>query len=261
MPTAPIQGNPLFYASRGEAGAPVVFVHGAGSNHLIWNAQMSDLSSAARTYAPDLPGHGRSGGVGRNSIRAYADVICVLLDSLSLERAIIAGHSMGGAIAQTLALENPDRVLGLVLVGTGARLRVQPSYLEGILNDFAGTAHRFNESEFSPHADPRLKELSEKQLVACDPQVVHGDLVACDEFDVMSRVSDIRVPTLVLCGLQDQMTPPKYSQFLASKIPDSRLVLIERAGHMLMLEQPAQTTRALADWISINYPQTSLSSS
>lgn len=261
MPATLVQGDSIYYAARGEQGAPVIFVHGAGSNHLIWNAQMSNLSSLARTFAPDLPGHGRSGGEGRSSIRSYADVMCSLFDMLCIERAIIVGHSMGGAIAQILALENYDRVLGLVLVGTGARLRVHPSYLEGILKDFAGTAHLFNEAEFSPHADPRLKELSEKQLLACDPRVVNGDLVACNEFDVIARVSDIHVPTLVICGAQDQMTPPKYAQFLSAKIPNSHLELIQGAGHMLMLEQPTQVNRALARWISLNYHQKSPTSS
>lgn len=261
MPIATVEGISVFYAGRGDLGSPVVFVHGAGSNHLIWNAQMSALAELARVFALDLPGHGRSVGQGRNTVRAYADVVCSFLDCLSLDRAIIAGHSMGGAVAQTIGLENSDRVLGLVLAGTGARLRVHPSYLEGVLKDFAHTAHLFNEAEFAPNADARQKELSEKQLSACDPDVVHGDLVACNEFDMMSRVSEIRAPTLIISGVQDQMTPAKYAQFLASKIIDSQLCLIEGAGHMLMLEKPAEVSRALTNWILSTKPQSSTSTS
>jgi 3-oxoadipate enol-lactonase len=249
MPTVPVGGASIYYAARGKVGAPVVFVHGAGSNHLIWNAQLAAFAGTARVYALDLPGHGRSNGAGRNVIRSYADVVCSFLDCLSLDRAVIAGHSMGGAIAQTLGLENPDRVVGLVLAGTGARLRVSPAFLDGILNDFAGTAHQLNETEFALDADARLRESTEQQLLTCGPQVVHGDLCACDAFDILSRVSEIRAPTLVICGAQDRMTPVKYSRYLAAKIPHAQLRLIEGAGHMSMVEKPDEVSRALVEWI------------
>jgi pimeloyl-ACP methyl ester carboxylesterase len=249
MPILEMDGRSVWYAARGEKGAPILFVHGAGSSHLIWNAQLAALAATARAYALDLPGHGRSKGVGLGTIRGYADVICSFLDALSLDRAIIAGHSMGGAIAQTLALENPNRVLALVLVGTGARLRVRPAFLNGILDDPANTARQLNEAEFAAGADARLKHLSEQQLLACDPQVVHDDLAACDAFDVLTRVSAIRAPTLVVCGTEDRMTPVKYSQFLAAQIPRSQIRLIEGGGHMVMVEKPDEVSRALLEWI------------
>jgi pimeloyl-ACP methyl ester carboxylesterase len=249
MPTSPLDGEFLYYAARGERGAPVVFLHGAGSNHLIWNAQMAALAGSARAYALDLPGHGRSSKAGRGTVRGYADAVCSFLDTLSIERAVIAGHSMGGAVAQTLGLENPDRVLALVLVGTGARLRVLPAFLEGALNDFANTAHQFNEAEFAPAADSRLRALSEQQLLICDPQVFHGDLVACHAFDNLFRVQEIRAPALVICGTEDRMTPVKYSQYLAAKIPDAQLRLVEGAGHLSMVEKPDEVNHALLGWI------------
>jgi pimeloyl-ACP methyl ester carboxylesterase len=249
MPTIPLDGQVLYYAARGEGGAPVVFLHGAGSNHLIWNAQLAALAEMVRAYALDLPGHGRSSRVGRSTVRGYADAVCWFLDTLSIERVVIAGHSMGGAVAQTLALENPDRVQGLVLAGTGARLRVLPAFLEGALSDFANTAHQFNDAEFAPAADARLKALSEQQMLQCDPEVFHGDLGACHAFDILSRVQEIHAPTLVLCGIEDRMTPVKYSQYLASKIPHAQLRLVEGAGHMLMVEKPEEVNRALMEWI------------
>jgi pimeloyl-ACP methyl ester carboxylesterase len=249
MPTIDIGGESIYYAARGEGGAPIVLVHGAGSNHLIWNSQLAALAGTARAYALDLPGHGRSRGVGRSTVRAYADTVSSFLDAVSLESAIIAGHSMGGAIAQTLALENPERVRGLVLVGTGARLRVLPAFLEGSASDFANIANHFNAAEFAPTTDARLKELSEQQLLACDPLVFHADLLACDSFDALARISGIGAPTLVVCGAQDWMTPVKYSQYLASKIPHAELRLVEGAGHMTMIEKPEEVSRLLLEWI------------
>jgi 3-oxoadipate enol-lactonase len=249
MPTSPLNGGYLYYAARGEGGAPVVFLHGAGSSHLIWNAQIAALKGSARAYALDLPGHGRSSRPGRKTVRDYADSVCSFLDTLSLDRAIIAGHSMGGAVAQLLGLENPDRLSGLVLVGTGARLRVLPQFLDSAFTDFSNTAHQFNEGEFAPTADARLKALSEQQLLKCDPEVFKGDLAACNAFDILGRVQEVRVPTLVICGTEDWMTPVKYSQYLASKIPHARLRLVEGAGHLVMIERPEQVNRALLDWI------------
>lgn len=250
MPSLQIDGRRIFYAARGENRAPVVFVHGTGSSHLAWNAQLAALANSTRAYALDLPGHGRSEGTGLNTVRGYADVICSFLDALSLESAIIAGHSLGGAIAQTLALENPDRVLALALVATGARLRVLPAFLNGMLDDFANTGHQFNDAEFAPGADARLKQLSEEQFLTCDPRVVHGDLTACDAFDILTRVSAIRAPTLIICGTADRMTPVKYSQYLADHVPQAQLRLIEGAGHMVMVEKPDEVNRALLEWIS-----------
>jgi 3-oxoadipate enol-lactonase len=250
MPTCSLNGALLYYAARGEGGAPVLFLHGAGSNHLAWNAQMAALAGTLRAYALDLPGHGRSGKPGRSTVRGYADAVCSFLDALSLGRAIIAGHSMGGAVAQLLALENPERVLGLILVGTGARLRVLPQFLNGAVSDFANIARQFNEGEFAPAADARLKAQSEQQLLMCKPEVFGGDLLACNAFDVLPRVEEIRAPTLIICGTEDRMTPTKYSHYLASKIPRSDLRLIEGAGHLVMVERPQEVNRALLEWTS-----------
>lgn len=245
MPSVKVNEQSIYYAARGDRGAPLVFVHGAGGSHLIWNGQLAALADLARAYALDLPGHGRSTGAGRQSIRDYAIVVRDVLAALGLERAVIAGHSMGGAIAQTLALEFPDRVLGLALVGTGARLRVAPAFLEGLREDFAATAHQIVEYSFAPGAAEDLKRQSKEQLLACNPQVVYGDFAACNAFDALARLGEIHAPTLVLCGAEDKMTPLKYSEYLVAHIANACLETVPEAGHYVMLEQPAQVKRAL----------------
>ncbi len=245
MPNVEIAGQAVFYATRGQQGVPVVFVHGAGGNHLIWNGQLSALADKARGYALDLPGHGRSALPGRTKVRDYADAVCRFLDALGLERAVIVGHSMGGATAQTLALEYPERVLGLGLVGTGARLKVLPAFIEGVLTDNRDTIHQVSEAEFGENADRNLKELNEQGMRECNPQVFHDDFVACNEFDVMGRLGEIKAPTLIVCGDQDRMTPAKYSQYLAAQIPGAELTIIPGAGHMVMLEKTDEVNRAL----------------
>ena len=195
--------------------------------------------------ALDLPGHGRSQPPGRNTIDGYRDVVLGLLDALGFDRAVIVGHSMGGGIAQTLALSHPDRVAGLGLVGTGTRLRVLPAILEGVLSDFDTTARLVVENSYAPTLDAAIRERAVTEFRACPPTVTHGDFTACDKFDIMPRLAEIRAPTLVICGREDRMTPVKSSEFLASKIPHTRLRLIEGAGHSVMIEKADEVNRAL----------------
>lgn len=249
MSFANVAHQKIYYETEGTQGVPVVFVHGSGSNHEIWKPQVHALSSIARAVAIDLPGHGRSDPPGRNSVEGYGDSILGLLDALRFDRAVMVGHSLGGAIAQTLALSHPDRVAGLGLVGTGARLRVLPAILDGIVNDFEKTAPFIVENAYAPNLTDDLRARAMAELHACNPQVTHDDFSACNVFDVMTRLGEIRAPTLVICGKQDRMTPVKYSEFLASKIAGAQLVLVDNAGHCVMIEQPDAVSRALFDFV------------
>lgn len=249
MPFAPITNQSIFYAARGFSGAPLVFIHGAGDSHLLWNGQLAAFADTARVFALDLPGHGRSSGAGRTTVHDYAVVVREFLDALNLERAVIAGVSMGGAIAQTVAVEFPARVMGLGLIGTGAKLRVAPSFLQGIRNDFENTARVLVENYYAPDAALELKEKSLAQLLTTSADVTYGDYAACDAFDLRARLGEIRAPTLIVCGRDDKMTPPKYSEYLAQNIAGAEYHCIENAGHMAMLEQPAAFNAILGAWL------------
>jgi pimeloyl-ACP methyl ester carboxylesterase len=256
MPFANVGADKIYYVTRGDAstdaqrGVPIVFVHGAASNHLIWGDQVRALNAIARTFAIDLPGHGKSSPLGRDSIATYRDVVLGFMDTLALDRAVIVGHSMGGAIAQTLALSHSERVAGLGLVGTGARLRVLPTILDGLFTDFESIAQLVVEYSYAPGLDATLRERALAEFRACPAQVTHGDFAACNAFDVMPRVAEIHAPTLIVCGKEDRLTPVKYSEFLASKIPNARLVLVEGAGHSVMMEQAEAVNRALGAFVS-----------
>lgn len=256
MPRLEIDGQTAYYAYRRPVPAgqpPVVFVHGAGGTHQHWLYQVRDLNSPDRgdqprplTYAVDLPGHGRSAGAGRESIQAYGDWLVAFLDALEVQRAILVGHSMGGAIALDVALRQPQRVAGLGLVATGARLKVAPTILEGILTEHQAAVHLICDWAFGPEAPPELVRLGRRQMGQVPAAVLYGDFVACDAFDVCDRLSHITAPTLVLCGTRDRMTPVKYSTYLREHIPGASLQQVEGAGHMVMIERPQATVRALA---------------
>lgn len=251
MPILTAAGSAVHFAHQRPVPAarvPVVFIHGAGGTHQHWLYQVRDLAHSP-TYAVDLPGHGRSEGPGRDSIQAYASWLVAFLDAAGLERAVLVGHSMGGAIAQMMALRYPDRIAGLGLVATGARLRVAPAILDGVLKNTAAAVRLICDFAFGPEASPELVRQGRRQMGAVPAEVLHGDFVACDTFDVMEQLGAISVPTFVLCGTQDQLTPSKYSIRLRDLIAGADLHLVDGAGHMVMVEQPLAVTRVLTAFL------------
>jgi pimeloyl-ACP methyl ester carboxylesterase len=243
-----VDGRRVGYVEAGH-GTPLVLVHGAGGRGRVWAPQLAELADVARVIAVDLPGHGVTGGTGYASVRDYAAFVQVFLDEAGLERVVLGGHSMGGAIAQTLALEHPDRLVGLVLVGTGARLRVLPRTLE-LLRIAAPQARPFvAELSYSPRTPPGAVVEAERALMETPLAVTLGDFLACDHFDLMTAVAGVRAPTLVVVGRDDRLTPPKYAHYLARTIPGARLVELDAAGHFPQLEQPAGVNAALRDFL------------
>ncbi len=214
-----------------------MLVHGAGGNHLVWPAQLRHLAATA-VYALDLPGHGASPRPGCATISAYTEVIRDFVDALELPWFVLAGHSMGGAIALDFGLAYAHRLAGIALVGTGARLRVAPAILDQLHNDFHDATAFIVEHSYHPATSAAEKARYLELLRENDPQVLYGDFVASNAFDVLDQVASLELPTLILCGQQDQMTPPKYSQALHERIAGSELHLVEQAGHNVIVEQP-----------------------
>jgi pimeloyl-ACP methyl ester carboxylesterase len=245
MPVVHVGRDTIFFAERQRgASRHLLLVHGAGDDHTVWGHQLAHVRHA-NTYALDLPGHGRSTGTGRMTIADYAADVYAFLDALDLDQVVIAGHSMGGAIAQTLTLSSPDCVAGLVLAGTGARLRGLPTLLDELRTDFPTGVRTLVGLAYHPDTPADMVDRGLNQWLKSRPGVLHADFLACDQFDVMGRLGEITCPTLVICGTQDRLTPVKYATYLRDHIPDADLVLIEDAGHMVMVEQAEPVSRAI----------------
>lgn len=242
----------IYYQSYNEeAKTSLVLLHGAGGSHLSFPPQIRRVSDF-RVYALDLPGHGKSGGEGERSIFAYAARVSDWMQTTGLAATVFVGHSMGSAIAQTLALEIPERVLGLGLIGAGARLRVNPQLLEEIAapETYQVALEKIVAWSFDATCLPSLRELAARRMAETRPGVLLADFLACHAFDLTERISEIRCPTLVVCGANDKMTPPRNAHFLAERIPSAHLEIVPEAGHMVMLEKPEAVAGALARFLA-----------
>jgi len=157
---------------------------------------------------------------------------------------------MGGAVAQALALAHPESLDGLILVGTGARLRVLPQIFESLRASYGEGVRFITDLALSPSASRALKDAVTAQTLETRPEVTIGDYAACDSFDVMQQIGALRVPTLVVAGREDRLTPPRYAEFLARAVPGARLLVVERAGHYVHLEQPDLVNQAIREFLA-----------
>ncbi len=242
MPVSEIGGEKLNYwvGDKGifKGRETILFIHGAGGNNFIWNYQKTYFQKEFNPIILELSGHGESEGNGRDDIASYSyDVFC-FIKTINISDIILVGHSMGGAIVQDMALRYPDYIRGIVLVSTGAKLRVSTSILNGIKNNFKETIPKLVSFAYSKNAQKRLIQEGIENLRRCKPEILYKDFLACDKFDLLKEVENIKLPTSIICGSEDELTPVRYSQYLHQKIIGSQLEIISGAGHMVMMESP-----------------------
>ncbi len=236
---------------RSRSDLSLFFIHGAGMDSSIWESQTVYFARRYPTYCINLPGRGGSEGEGEEEIYLYAQRVQAVLDDLMpRDPYLLVGHSMGGAIAMEIAVRAVSSMLGIVLMGTAARLRVMPIVFQSI------TKHRerFFKSiayvAFGPDTRNKLRERLVAATRRCPLPVTEKDLRACNAFDIDDRLSGISVPTLIVCGAEDQLTPVSLAQDLKERITDSRLAVIPGAGHMVMLETPAEVNREIDGFLA-----------
>jgi pimeloyl-ACP methyl ester carboxylesterase len=239
---------------REPASAPqatLVFLHGSGESARAWD-QVTPLLSEFSCVTLDLPGHGAQAarpGPAQMSVGDYADAVRTMLARDGLVSVWLVGHSLGGAVALRLALEHPALVRRLVLVATGARLRVLPALLEAAQQAPADAAERLVMTGFAPSHEREAYAYAAR-LAPTAQGVLYRDLAACDAFDMMAELGRIAQPTLILVGAEDRMTPPKYARFLAEHLEQATLVTVPGVGHYLPAEAPAAVAEAIRQWLA-----------
>ena len=251
MPTVPVEGCDVHYHETGSGSSlTLLCLHGAGGNHTVWLDAMDRLAPDQKAIAIDLPGHGASKGKASRSISGYATQVKSFVDTLGLPPLVLCGHSMGGGIAIEYGLRNPGDLAGLVLVATGAKLRVAPAILD-LLERSAkeGVKLGLDQWAFAPDAPQEIVDRYSKGVSTTDPWVRLDDMKACDVFDRLADTRRLTLPTLVMAGEHDRLTPTKYSEYLAREIPGAQLVLDDTAGHMVMLERPEAFAASVSEFL------------
>ena len=223
----------------------LVFIHGAGSSSLSFYYQLQHFRNSK---ALDLPGH----PTGRPcpSIEQYLEWVRGFTTARRYKNMVICGHSMGGAISMLYALRYPEEVRGIILMGTGARLRVHPDYLQLGKDSVEDKAPWLeNQMAYYPGVATDMVQSLKRRSVEIGPSVEVNDLMACDEFDVMNEIENISLPTLVICGDQDTMTPVKYADYMADRIPGAKKVIVPGASHFVQLQKYKQVNASIEEFM------------
>jgi pimeloyl-ACP methyl ester carboxylesterase len=220
------------------------FIHGAGGTHRVWEPHIEFFKDAV---AIDLPGH--EVGVGKRTIDDYVEEVKRFCDERGVKNIVMVGHSMGGAIAQKFALDHPEYLRAIVLVCTGAKLRVTTVIFDKIERNYDEAVELIMELSFSDKARREIKEKAAGEMKKISAEVTYGDFEACDRFNVMDKLKEIKVPALIVAALEDRLTPLKYSEYLKNNISNSKLETIADAGHMVMLEKPEEFNEKLGNFV------------
>ncbi len=255
-----VNGHDTFVANGGRTFDPslpvVVLLHGAGFDSSTWALHTRWFAHHGyAVLAPDLPGHGRSGGEALKSIGDLADWTAALITASGAKSARLIGHSMGSLIALETAARHPDKVTRLDLLGTAATMTVGPD----LLKDAEANAHSAIDmvsiwglgmrAELGGSLAPGLwmHTGAQRVLEATKPGVLHADLNACNAYQTaLVAAAQIKVPVTLILGERDMMTPAKSGKALAAAISDARTVILPATGHMMMVERPDEVLAALS---------------
>ena len=223
--------------SRGES---LLYLHGAGGNGSFFGPLMERLGNSHSPIAFDQPGHARSGELDSlGSIDRMAAFSRSLADVLGLAKPVLVGHSMGGAVALQYALDHPDGVRALILIGSFAHLPVPDERVDQVRRVTEGKARReFSRDAYSPATSGDLVRKGIMEDIKTDPRAQLGDILACRDFDARERLAEIGLPVLVLVGEDEIEAIAAACDTLVEGLPNARKVVIPKAGHMAHFEQP-----------------------
>ena len=227
----------------------LIFIHGAALSKGLWVGQVEALSDIANTIAIDLPGHKDSKGTAFDQISDCAAAVAQFIEKIQAPNPVLCGLSMGGAVAQELLISRPDLFSAAILMNTGARLKVFPFIFESIEKDYSQYLDLAVDFLVSQKKDKaKIKELM-KDIAVTKADVALKDFTACDQFDVMSRLKEIKTKVMVVVGDEDNNTPVKYGEYLQHNISGAELAVISEAGHLTPLEKPEEVNQIIRDFL------------
>lgn len=255
-------GHSLHFDLLGPENAPLVcLAHSLSSDGGIWAEQVSPLLAAGwRVLRPDMRGHGGSAAPpAPYAMSELAGDVIAVLDALGVEKMHFVGLSIGGMIGQVLALDHPGRLHSLMLTGTSPKAVPGPPDMwptrfaairtAGSVAPLAdATMERWFTDAFRPGHGQRWQQVW-NTIAGTSPEGYIGGAEAIIAFDVLDRLPEVRMPTLVVCGDDDPGTPAQGNRQIASLIPGARYQEIARARHIPMVEHPSLFARILLGWL------------
>jgi pimeloyl-ACP methyl ester carboxylesterase len=266
MPFFEFRGRKLHYVDLDEREKPdselaIVFVHGAGSSHLIWTLQLLDFKNEYRVIAIDLSGHGQSeeSKYEPNIEKGFAMEVAALLEHLDLHDFVLVGHSMGGGVVMCYLLNNKVRQpCAAVLVGTSPDLDLSKVTKGLVIEAFEQHDMPYDiaalDEDLKTLSVTKLKNL-QKTISRLHTGSILKDLSACNDFDITSRVNEINIPSFVLVGQDDDIIPPHVAKKLEELLPRADIAVVKNADHTPMVEQPKifnNLLRKFLTWVSEN---------
>jgi pimeloyl-ACP methyl ester carboxylesterase len=254
-----VDGETTFAATGGrnyDASLPlVVFLHGAGLDHTVWALLARWFAHrGCGVLAPDLPGHGRSGGDPLESINAMADWTAALVEAAGASKATIIGQSMGSLVAIETAARHPGRVAAIGLIGTAAAMPVSRDLLNAAETnqhtavDMVAIWGLGFRAGIGGSLAPGMWMLggAKRVLERARPGVLFTDLLACNNYrDGPTSAARVKVPATLVLGERDMMTPARAGMELVAALPNARVIALKGAGHMLMSERPDEVLDAV----------------
>jgi 3-oxoadipate enol-lactonase len=240
---------------------PLVCIHGAGSSSVLWMDVVRRIAAHRRVVAPDLPGHGQSDlwhPLSDVTVEHYRDAVGTTCAQLGIARAILVGHSLGGAVALACAAAWPERVAGLVLINTALQLTAPPELVARLEREIARGPGRptaeawLAKMAWSPSTPRELLQRWAGLALSAPPAVTLADFRASERFLGRPLAAQVRVPSLVLGGADDLLTPPERSIELGAELRGARVEIVPRAGHMIIQEQPDALFAALDPFLAGN---------
>ncbi|MBE9546097.1 MAG: alpha/beta hydrolase [Proteobacteria bacterium] len=227
----------------------LVFIHGSGNDHTVWKSQYNAMDKDYNIAAVDLPGHGSSEGGGEQDVQAYVEWVKKIIGKLGLKKPVLIGHSLGAAISLTFAIKYGEMLSGIIPVGGGVKMPVNQIILDGIRQEPSSVIALAAKFSISRKNRERLSGWLTDSLTSVTPEVIYGDFLSCNRLDITEEILQIKIPTLLVCGDDDKMTPPALSQFMKDRIPGAEMSLIEGAGHFAMLENVKMFNRVLKNFV------------
>ncbi|MDH3727473.1 MAG: alpha/beta hydrolase [Myxococcales bacterium] len=246
-----VDGRKVSFRRESGDTPTLVCIHGSADNHHAYDRLFAELTDVAR-IAVDSPGRLGTEGPPLDNVSALAAFVSGFVEAEVKGDYIVVGHSVGGAVAIEHALMgSSERLKGVVLLATGARLRVHPAILH-LFERLTATRTPPDPTPglFQPGADPALIAEVTEVLHMTPPATGLADWTASNAFDRMQEVTNIAVPALIIAGTVDALTPPKYAEYLHAHIPRSKLLVLEGAGHMFPIERAAEVAEAIRGFLS-----------